>query len=663
MKLQYLSKVLLIIIFSLSGCTTVSNKNATQGGIQSDIVQNYPLNSELINLTTTYDDQAKLYEMIVLGRIAVSRRNYKQALKYYLDALNLRADIELAREAIMLSEQLNDRHSSILIAELWVKLQPNALMPWKLIAYYSLADKPLEQTLQAVKKVISLESDTNNQLVYFARLGSTYEHSPAMELFQSLANSYPDNPAIQLAIADIYQQREEWHKALSVTKSVVDSNSDLKVAWTFHGSLLMSSGKKNIAIDWYKAALKQFPKSNDLRNKLGHLLYELDQFANAREQFEQIVNNSTLYQVRKSQVSESQYMIAACYYSEDNYPLSRQYFEPLLRIKRHRNSVLFYLGEMARRDTDFESAIIFYRQIESSRYYQTAHNLVARLLLQQGEYQQAIDYLEQLQPQDKADEVEFKLTRLRIINNQGEIEEAEEYLAEILVQHPDDLDVQLYRLQWMLEKEQANEIVTLLPSILTMLEQPEQKQLILSVASMLQGFGTTNLAIELLNTHIENNDTDFLYMRALIAADIGEIEHAESDLRLIIEIDPEHNDAINALGYTLADANIKLAEAQSLIEKAYSNNPDSAAIIDSMGWVLYRLGKLSESTNYLKKAFEIESSAEIASHLGEVFWKMGENDSAKEILRTAITKSPENKALKRIIKQLNIEFNMDPAKP
>ncbi len=635
----------------------------TQSSIQGDIVQNNRLNSELINLTTTYDEQAKLYEMIVLGRIAVSRKNYKQALKYYLDALNLRADIELAREAIMLSEQLNDRHSSTLIAELWVKLQPNALMPWKLIAYYSLADKPLEQTLQAVEKVISLESDTSNQLVYFARLGSIHEHSPALELFQSLAISHPENPAIQLAIAGIYQQREEWQKALSVTKPVVDSNAELQVAWTFHGSLLMSSGKKDIAIDWYKEAVKQFPKSNDLRNKLGHLLYEFDQFADAREQFEQIVNNSTLSRVSKAQVSESQYMIAACYYSEDNYPLSRQYFEPLLKIKRHRNPVLFYLGEMARRDTDFESAIIFYRQIENSRYYQTAHSLVARLLQQQGEYQQAIDYLEQLQPQDKANEVDFKLTRLRIINNQGEIEEAEKYLAEILVQHPDDLDVQLYRLQWMLEKEETVEIVTLLPGILTALKQPEQKQLILSVTSMLKDFGATNLAIELLNTHIKNNDSDFLYMRALIAADIGDIEHAESDLRLIIENDPEHNDAINALGYTLADANIKLTEAQSLIEKAYSINPDSAAIIDSMGWVLYRLGKLSESTNCLKKAFKIDSSPEIASHLGEVLWKMGENDSAKEILSTAITKSPENKTLKRIIKQLNIKFKMDPAKP
>ena len=180
---------------------------------------------------------------------------------------------------------------------------------------------------------------------------------------------------------------------------------------------------------------------------------------------------------------------------------------------------------------------------------------------------------------------------------------------------------------------------------------------------MLQGFGKTNLALELLNAHIGNNDTDFLYMRALIAADIGDIESAERDLRLIIEIDPDHNEAINALGYTLADANINLPEALALIEKAYSNNSDSAAIIDSMGWILYRQGKLSESVKYLQQAFKIDSSAEIASHLGEVLWMMDEKDLAKDIFRTALNKSPENKTLNKVIKQLNIEFESDFEKP
>jgi len=248
--------------------------------------------------------------------------------------------------------------------------------------------------------------------------------------------------------------------------------------------------------------------------------------------------------------------------------------------------------------------------------------------------------------------------------HQGEEGQAENFLSEVLREHPDNIDVQLYHFQWIIEKGNAQTLSSLIPEILSSFSKAEQKRLILSVAASLQQSGITALAINILTAHMPENDTmDYRYMRALLAADMGDIVLAEADLRFILAKDPEHIDALNALGYTLADANKNLQEAQVLIERAYAKDANSSAIVDSMGWVLYRLGKLPEALEYIQQAFEIDPSAEIAAHLGEILWNLNKKDSAIKVLSSAITESPDSKAVKNIIHKLNIQLETNSPKP
>ena len=145
-------------------------------------------------------------------------------------------------------------------------------------------------------------------------------------------------------------------------------------------------------------------------------------------------------------------------------------------------------------------------------------------------------------------------------------------------------------------------------------------------------------------------------MRALLAADMGDTLRTEEDLRFILASNPEHTEALNALGYTLADANKNLQEAQLMIEKAYKKNPNSSAIVDSMGWVLYRRGELSKALEELQRAYTLEPSDEIASHLSEVLWRLDKKERARKILSAAIKESPDSRVIKATINKFNIEL-------
>jgi tetratricopeptide (TPR) repeat protein len=135
------------------------------------------------------------------------------------------------------------------------------------------------------------------------------------------------------------------------------------------------------------------------------------------------------------------------------------------------------------------------------------------------------------------------------------------------------------------------------------------------------------------------------YDRAMAAERIERIDVLESDLRQVIRMKPDYAHAYNALGYTLAEKTERLAEAKELIEKAYKLSPDDPFILDSLGWVSYRMGHVDEALKHLQAAYTSRSDPEIAAHLGEVLWKAGQHDEAQKVWRAALTENPNHETL------------------
>jgi tetratricopeptide (TPR) repeat protein len=147
------------------------------------------------------------------------------------------------------------------------------------------------------------------------------------------------------------------------------------------------------------------------------------------------------------------------------------------------------------------------------------------------------------------------------------------------------------------------------------------------------------------------DSTDLLYDHAMMAEKLDRMDVLEANLRKVIQIKPDYAHAYNALGYTFADRNTRLPEAYDLIDRALKLAPDDPFIIDSMGWVLYRLGKNEESLGYLKRAFDLRPDPEIAAHLGEVLWSAGQHDEARKVWNMALKGDPDNTVLVTTVKK------------
>jgi len=146
-------------------------------------------------------------------------------------------------------------------------------------------------------------------------------------------------------------------------------------------------------------------------------------------------------------------------------------------------------------------------------------------------------------------------------------------------------------------------------------------------------------------------NSDLLYARSMLAEKDNKLDIAENDLRTILKTEPENIHALNALGYTLADKTTRFKEAMRYIKQAYKLAPEEPAILDSMGWVLYRMGQIDEAIVYLRKAWKLYPDDEIAAHLGEVLWVSGKKKEASKVWKKALKKAPDSIYLKKVLKR------------
>jgi tetratricopeptide (TPR) repeat protein len=147
------------------------------------------------------------------------------------------------------------------------------------------------------------------------------------------------------------------------------------------------------------------------------------------------------------------------------------------------------------------------------------------------------------------------------------------------------------------------------------------------------------------------DNPDLLYDTALAAEKLDRLDVLEANLRKVIALKPDHAQAYNALGYTLADRTDRLKEARQYIEKALKLSPDDPFILDSMGWVLYRQGQHKEGLEYLQRAFAQRPDPEIAAHVGEVLWAKGRQQEAEKVWRDSLKEHPDNDLLQGTIKR------------
>jgi len=271
----------------------------------------------------------------------------------------------------------------------------------------------------------------------------------------------------------------------------------------------------------------------------------------------------------------------------------------------------------------------------------------------EGYFTHFVDVMDK-SPEDERDPAKALLILSQLAEERGDLKAATDWLDRLDSDDPKlQLSVALRRAQLMAKGGDlagARKMLgTLQPT-----DKAEQAQVVLVEAQLLRDAGKHQDAFKLMQDGTKRfpDNTDFLYDYALMAEKLGKVDVMEKSLRQVIARSPDNQHAYNALGYSLAERNVRLKEAHQLIQKALGMAPNDPFIMDSMGWVNYRMGNLAEAESYLRKAYALRNDPEIAVHLGEVLWKNGKQEDARKLWREAKAKDPKNDALKSTLTRL-----------
>lgn len=373
----------------------------------------------------------------------------------------------------------------------------------------------------------------------------------------------------------------------------------------------------------------------------------------------------------------------------DDYPEALKNFNHALSLKENYTAAALNKARVLHKLGETEEALVWLDDLHDAMpKHKGIGVLRARVLIDLKRYSEAraaFQYLYQLFPDDSSIQLSLGLLNIELQEYDSAIatltpltltqpisNEAYFYLARIAELQEDFpralrnlrqvqegrqfLPAQLQIVRILIDKEDMNAARDHLsktrgqyPQFNTQLVQLEI-ELLLKEKDFEEAYGVADLAIK-----DDPNNIDFLYSRGLIAEKLNNIVQLESDLRKIIEIEPENAEAMNALGYTLADKTDRLDEAQVLVQKALALAPKNPAIIDSLGWIHYRLGNLDKSLELLQSAYKDFPDHEVAAHLGEVLWQLGRTEEAKEIWLEGLDKKSDSPVLLETLKRFDVE--------
>ena len=299
---------------------------------------------------------------------------------------------------------------------------------------------------------------------------------------------------------------------------------------------------------------------------------------------------------------------------------AQEQFEVLSNQAPRNGELLLSLALLNRETGDNAAAKNYLRQLLAlEQHVDEAHYYLGRIAEEDGDQQAAIYEYKQVEEGREFVAANGRLGLIYI--SSGRLEEYGAHFDQLRREYPDRLE-QLYGVEAdLLARE--NEIAAALAVINEALQQMP-------------------------------DSTALRYARAMLAEEQGDLALLESDLRRIIAEEPDNATAMNALGYTLANRTQRYEEAYGLISQALALQPNEPAIMDSMGWVLYRMNRNEEALDYLARAYAAFPDPEVAAHLGEVLWVSGDTGKAKQVWQGALLKDPDNPVLVETLQRLEV---------
>jgi len=520
-------------------------------------------------------NQESVFELLA-AEIAGQRRQFDQALGYYLHQARMTRDADVAERATRIAQFLRNAKAVLEAAAIWAEIEPSDPEPKHILANILISERQfdaalpiLEQILDdgSAEAVLMIGSHSRQMPVDTARL---YEN-----LLARVSEREPERLEVLLTRALLKRRLGDDAGALQLLDQGLAIEPEQADLLQQKVEILHARGDDAHALRLVRQALRSNPDSKPLKVQYVQLQIDTDP--------ERALN--AMLELADTYPDDGQlhYYLALLALDHKQYDVGRELLVRLLEQNPTNDNLHFYLGIVEEDAGDYDSALSHYLRVGEGPNLQQAYNRALSLL----------------------DEPEQE-SRVRTIVEQG------------IAAHPDlRIELTLMLADWLDGQERRDEALALVEQALA--KHPQEVGLLYSHALM-----------------IESRDPQRM---------LGNLETA-------LALEPDNGMLLNALGYSLTLYSDDYLRAHALISRALEQHPDDPAVLDSMGWVLYKLDRLPEALNFLRRAHAAIADPEVAGHLIEVLWASGETEEALELLRTSLESSPEDERLRALAEKL-----------
>ena len=471
----------------------------------------------------------------------------------------------------------------------------------------------LEAAIEAAQRWVELDPDNMEarQIIaaIYLRNGQTDEAFRYLD--ELITTNEISDQALFTALLAMLAREKNTTEVLMVTRRIAEKHADRAFALYMHGMLTAQNGDPEEALTYLDRTLEK-QELQGIHNARAKILLKLGRP-------EEAVVSLRMAVLAHPEDQPLRLNYARLLVDLKEYETARIQFERLHQAAPDDIDLLYTLGLLSLESQRLDDAQIYMlKLVELNAREGEAQYYLGRINENLKRYAEAIDWYEKVHVGDYQFDARLRIASL--MGESGRLDQAREYLAS------------------MLKGSQS-------PHALG--------RIYLADAELLRSAKRFDAAMEVYNTAlgIIPGDKDLLYARALTAEKVGRIDILEADIKTILATDPDNANALNALGFTLADQTNRYDEALSLLRRANELLPENAAILDSLGWVNFRLGHYEEAIRLLRAALSKLKDSEIAAHLGEVLWVSGNQDEARSIWQQALEDSPDDELIKAVLRR------------
>lgn len=554
---------------------------------------------------------AQLFYQLLIGEIELRSGEAGTAYQVVLDAARRTRDDQLFRRATEIALQARAGDQALAAVMAWRSALPRSIEAHRYLIQLLVALNRAGESVEPLRSLVQLTPEADRPALiqslpgFFSRTGDKTQ-TPA--LVERVTQGWIDQPATRsaarVALARAWLGVPDTAKALPLLQQAhADDPGNEPVAMLAAGLVASTAPAEAIVTSFLKAK----PDSHGVRLNYVRVLTDAQRYGDAAAQLEVVT--------RLAPDMAPPWLTLGALHVELRHPVEaaaalKTYLQKLENAPA---------AAPAGADDDDDDATVPADWREQGRTQ--AWLLLAQAAEQQHDYKAAEAWLAKVDSPQRALEVQTR--RASLLARQGKIKEARELVRKAPEKTPADGRAKL------LAEAQVLRDVKLWREANAVLEQANKEY---------------------------PDDVDLLYEQSMMAEKLNRMDEMERLLRKVIALKPDHHHAYNALGYSLAERNQRLDEARDLIRKALDLSPGEPFITDSLGWVEYRLGNRGEALRLLQQAYRARPDAEIAAHLGEVLWVMGQHDEARRVWREAKTRDAGNDVLRATLARLRVDL-------